>query len=483
MSRLTTAQQHAVAELLRISPVADDLAGRFAAAGFRLYLVGGSVRDALLGRLGDDLDFTTDATPAQVLEIAEGWAETTWSAGIAFGTVGLFRHGLNLEVTTFRAEAYDADSRKPAVEYGTSLEDDLSRRDFTVNAMAVSLPDHTFVDPYDGLRDLAGRTLRTPGAPQDSFSDDPLRMLRAARFASQLQFTPEPAVVAAMTEMAERLAIVSPERIQGELSKLLVGAVPTTGLELLVDTGLAEHMLKELPALRLEMDPIHQHKDVYRHSLAVLERAIASEPEGQPDLTLRMAALLHDIGKPRTRAIGPDGVSFHHHEVVGAQLARARLKALRYPKAFIDDVCTLIELHLRFHTYRMGWSDSAVRRYARDAGPLLDRLNRLVRSDCTTRNRRKAADLAAAYDELEQRIARLAEEEELAAIRPDLDGREVMELLGVPPGPIVGRALDFLLELRLEEGPLGHDEAVDRLRAWAAAGGGRTDRAESGKSG
>ena len=333
--------------------------------------------------------------------------------------------------------------------------------------MAVSLPDHSFVDPYDGLRDLADRTLRTPGAPQDSFSDDPLRMLRAARFAAQLRFTPEPAVVSAMTEMAERLAIVSPERIQGELSKLLVGADPVTGLELLVDTGLAEHMLRELPALRLEMDPIHQHKDVYRHSLAVLERAIASEPDGQPDLTLRMAALLHDIGKPRTRAIGPDGVSFHHHEVVGAQMARARLKALRYPKVFVDDVCTLIELHLRFHTYRMGWSDSAVRRYARDAGPLLDRLNRLVRSDCTTRNRRKAADLAAAYDELEQRIARLAEEEELAAIRPDLDGREVMELLGVPPGPVVGRALDFLLELRLEEGPLDHDEAVARLRAWA----------------
>ena len=388
MSRLTEAQRSAVAELMRIAPVADDLGRRFAAAGHRLYLVGGSVRDALLGRLGDDLDFATDALPDEVLAVVSGWG-TTWDTGRAFGTNGVARGGVRCEITTFRAESYDPASRKPEVVYGDSLDTDLVRRDFTVNAMAVALPDHEFVDPHGGLRDLAQGVLRTPGTPEESFGDDPLRMMRAARFASQLGFTPVPEVVAAMAGMAERLQIVSAERVQGELSKLLLGRDPVRGLMLMVDTGLAEQVLPELPAMRLAIDSVHQHKDVYLHSLAVLENAIAREPDG-PDLTLRMAALLHDIGKPATRAFGPEGVSFHHHEVVGAKLARKRLKALKYPKQLVDDVCGLIELHLRFHTYRMGWTDAAVRRYVTDAGPLLDRLHRLVRSDCTTRNVRKA---------------------------------------------------------------------------------------------
>jgi poly(A) polymerase len=465
VSRLTDAQRSAVSELLRIAPVADDLGRRFAAAGHRLYLVGGSVRDALLGRLGDDLDFATDARPEQVLALVEPWG-TTWETGRAFGTIGVARGDVRCEITTFRAESYDPESRKPEVVYGDTLDGDLVRRDFTVNAMAVALPDHEFVDPYGGLRDLAQGVLRTPGTPEDSFGDDPLRMLRAARFAAQLGFTPAPEVVAAMAAMAERLAIVSAERIQGELSKLLLGREPVRGLTLLVDTGLAEIVLPELPAMRLAIDAVHQHKDVYLHSLAVLENAIAREQDG-PDLTLRMAALLHDIGKPATREIGPDGVSFHHHEVVGAKLARKRLRALKYPKQFVDDVCRLVELHLRFHTFRMGWTDSAVRRYVTDAGPLLDRLHALVRSDCTTRNRAKAARLAASYDELERRIAALAEQEELKAIRPDLDGREIMAILDVPPGPVVGRAYQYLLDVRMERGPVPHDEAVALLTEWA----------------
>jgi poly(A) polymerase len=466
VSRLTDAQRSAVTELLRIAPVADDLGRRFAAAGHRLYLVGGSVRDALLGRLGDDLDFATDARPEQVLALVEPWG-STWETGRAFGTIGVARGDVRCEITTFRAESYDPESRKPEVVYGDSLDGDLVRRDFTVNAMAVALPDHEFVDPYGGLRDLAEGVLRTPGAPEDSFGDDPLRMLRAARFAAQLGFTPAPEVVAAMAAMAERLTIVSAERIQGELSKLLLGASPVRGLTLLVDTGLAEIVLPELPAMRLAIDAVHQHKDVYLHSLAVLENAIAREDAG-PDLTLRMAALLHDIGKPATREIGPDGVSFHHHEVVGAKLARKRLRALKYPKQFTEDVCRLIELHLRFHTFRMGWTDSAVRRYVTDAGDLLDRLHKLVRSDCTTRNRAKAERLAASYDSLERRIVELAKAEELKAIRPDLDGREIMELLGLPPGPAVGRAYRYLLDQRMERGPIPHDEAVALLREWAS---------------
>ena len=489
MPALTEVQQNAVRELLRVAPVAGELGERFAGAGFALHLVGGSVRDALLGRLGDDLDFTTDARPEQVQELLEGWAEASWDTGIAFGTVGAQRRGFRIEITTYRAEAYDRSSRNPVVRYGDSLEDDLVRRDFAVNAMAIALPDwraaDAFVDPYGGLDDLAGQRLRTPGRPEDSFGDDPLRMLRAARFASQLGFTVAPEVVAAMGEMADRLEIVSVERVADELSKLLLGRFPRAGLELLVDTGLADRVLPELPALRLEIDEWHQHKDVYDHTLQVLERAIALEQDG-PDLVLRLAALLHDIGKPRTRRKEPGGgVSFHHHEVVGASMVRRRLKALRYPKDVVAAVALLTELHLRFHGYRVGgpgggqqkatgaspWTDSAVRRYVTDAGDQLTRLHQLVRSDCTTRNRRRAAALAAAYDDLEARIARLAEQEELGRIRPDLSGDEIMALLGVPQGPVVGKAYRHLLELRMERGPLPREQAEQELLAWAAAQG------------
>ena len=446
MSSLSAVQENAVRELLRVSPVAVELGERFAAAGHALHLVGGSVRDALLGRLGDDLDLTTDARPEQVLALVAGWADATWETGIAFGTVGVAKRGFKLEVTTYRAEAYEPGSRNPTVSYGDSLPADLARRDFTVNAMAVALPDwkapEAFVDPFGGLDHLAARLLTTPGRPEDSFDDDPLRMLRAARFASTLGFAVDPAVVAAMTAMAGRLPIVSRERVREELSRLLLGGAPRTGLELLVDTGLAESVLPELPALRLEIDEHHQHKDVYSHTLQVLERAIRLEgelPGGGPDLVLRLAALLHDVGKPRTRRLEPGGgVSFHHHEVVGAQLARKRLKTLTYGKDVVEAVCLLIELHLRFHGYgapgSSGWTDSAVRRYVTDAGPELARLHKLVRSDCTTRNRRRAAALASAYDDLERRIADLAGREELDRIRPDLDGNAIMALLGLAPG-------------------------------------------------
>ena len=470
MSRLSDAQHLAVAELLRVSPVADELGQLFHDAGHVLHLVGGSVRDALLGRLGTDLDFATDATPQQVLTVTEGWSEATWTTGIEFGTVGIARHGLRCEVTTFRTEAYQDGSRNPLVVFGDSLAGDLSRRDFTVNAMAVSLPDHAFADPFDGVHDLARRVIRTPGTPEASFSDDPLRMMRAARFAAQLGFAPEESVVTAMTAMAPRITIVSVERVRDELSKLLCGADPVRGLRLLVDTSLADHVLPELPGLRLEIDPIHHHKDVYLHSLAVLERAMGLEVPGEPDPTLRMAALLHDIGKPATRELGPRGqVTFHHHEVKGAKMVRARLRALRYPKAFVDDVARLVELHLRFHGFGSGeWTDSAVRRYVTDAGPLLARLNQLVRSDCTTRNPRKAATLAAAYAELERRIEVLAAEEELAAIRPDLDGTQIMAVLGIPAGPLVGRAYQHLLAVRMDKGPVPHEQAVEELLRWAA---------------
>jgi poly(A) polymerase len=476
---LTELQQNAVGELLRVAPVAVELGERFAAAGHVLHLVGGSVRDALLGRLGDDLDFTTDAHPAQVQALLDGWAEATWDTGIAFGTVGAQRRGFRIEITTYRAEAYDRTSRNPVVSYGTSLSDDLARRDFAVNAMAVALPDwkapDAFVDPYGGMDDLAAGLLRTPSRPEDSFGDDPLRMLRAARFASQLGFTVAPEVVAAMSAMADRLEIVSVERVADEVSKLLLGRAPRAGLELLVDTGLAAQVLPELPALRLEIDEHHQHKDVYDHTLQVLERAIALEEDG-PDLVLRLAALLHDIGKPATRRLEPGGgVSFHHHEVKGAHLARRRLKALRYPKDVVAAVTLLTELHLRFHGYGQpgtsAWTDSAVRRYVTDAGDQLQRLHKLVRSDCTTRNRRRAAALAAAYDDLERRIAVLAEQEELARIRPDLNGHEVMALLGIPGGPLVKQALAHLLELRMERGPLPREQAEAELRAWAATRG------------
>ena len=454
---------------MRVSPVADELGRRFAAAGHELHLVGGSVRDALLGRLGDDLDFATDARPEATLALVDGWASATWTTGAEFGTIGAARHGLRLEITTFRAEAYDRVSRNPVVRYGTHLADDLRRRDFTVNAMAVSVPGHTFTDLYGGLGDLAARVLRTPGTAEDSFAADPLRMLRAARFAAQLEFTVAPDVLSAIRAMAGDLRRITAERIRDEFSKLLCAADPVTGLRLLVDTGLAEVFLPELTGLRLEIDEHAQHKDVYEHTLTVVRNAIALEEEG-PDLVLRLAALLHDVGKPATKAVGPDSrVSFHHHEVVGARLTRQRLRELRYPKDIVSDVAELVALHLRFYGYGRGeWSDSAVRRYVTDAGELLPRLHKLTRSDCTTRNRRKAAQLAADYTALEERVERLRSEEDLARVRPDLDGNAIMELLGVPPGPLVGQAWHHLKELRLERGPLDHDEAIAELLRWAA---------------
>jgi poly(A) polymerase len=468
-------QSNAVQALLARSPVLVELGERFAAAGHALHLVGGSVRDALLGRLGDDLDLTTDAHPDQVLALVDDWAEARWDAGIAFGTVGLQKRGQRIEVTTYRAESYEPGSRKPVVSYGTSLEEDLVRRDFAMNAMALALPDWrapgAFVDLYGGLDDLAAGAIRTPGRPEDSFDDDPLRMLRAARFAAQLGFVVAPDVVAAMRDRAPRLAIVSAERVRGELEKLLLAPYPRRGLELLVDTGLADVVLPELPALRLEIDEHHQHKDVYEHTLQVLDRAIALEPDG-PDLVLRLAALLHDIGKPATRRLEPGGgVSFHHHEVKGAHLARKRLRALTFGKDVVDAVFLLTEMHLRFHGYGQPgtspWSDAAVRRYVHDAGDQLDRLHRLTRSDCTTRNQRRAERLSRAYDDLEQRIAVLAEQEEPRAIRPDLSGNENIAVLGLPPGREVGAAYKHLLALRMEHGPLGHDAAVAALREWA----------------
>ena len=471
-SALSAAQRRAVGELLRVAPVVDELAGRFTSAGHQLALVGGSVRDALLGRLGQDLDLTTDARPEQVLDLVRGWADAHWEVGIAFGTVGARKGDYLIEITTYRSEVYRDDSRKPAVSYGETLPDDLVRRDFTVNAMAVTLPDKAFVDPHGGLRDLADRVLRTPGRPEDSFSDDPLRMMRAARFAAQLGFTVAPDVVDAMTDMAERITIVSAERVRDELVKLVCGPRPRAGLALLVQTGLAEHVLPELPRLALEIDEHHRHKDVYEHTLTVLEQAIElEEPGDEPDFVLRFAALMHDVGKPKTRRFEPGGgVSFHHHELVGAKMTAARMRALRFPKDVIEDVARLVELHLRFHGYGTGeWTDSAVRRYVTDAGPLLDRLHKLTRSDCTTRNRRKAETLRRAYDHLEARIDRLRAQEELDRIRPDLDGNAIMEILGVPPGPVVGRAWQFLKELRLDRGPLDHDEAVAELRRWWAA--------------
>ena len=473
------ARRRAVAELLRFAPMADDLGRRFAAAGHGLALVGGPVRDAFLGRLTSageiDLDLATDARPEQTLALLAGWADAHWDIGRDYGTIGARRGDVVVEVTTYRSETYDASSRKPEVSYGDSLVGDLSRRDFTVNAMAVALPGLAFVDPFGGLADLAAGVLRTPSTPEQSFADDPLRMMRAARFASQLRFSVSPEVVAAMTGMAERITIVSAERVRAELEKLLSGPAPRAGLELLVSTGLAEHVLPELPALQLEIDEHHRHKDVYQHSLTVLDQAIDLEtgPDGAvptPDLVLRLAALLHDIGKPATRRFeAGGGVSFHHHEVVGAKMTVRRLKALRFDSATVKAVARLVELHLRFHGYGDGgWTDSAVRRYVTDAGPLLERLHRLTRADCTTRNRRKAARLSAVYDDLETRIARLLEAEELAALRPDIDGAEIMSVLGIAPGPVVGRAYRYLLERRLDRGPVEPEVARAELLAWWA---------------
>ncbi|XVV03832.1 CCA tRNA nucleotidyltransferase [Actinosynnema sp. CA-248983] len=464
-----------VVELLSAFPVADELAERFAAAGHRLYLVGGSVRDALLGRLTGsyDLDFTTDARPPAVQNLLAGWAEAVWDTGIAFGTVGAAKRGLTLEITTFRADAYDGVTRNPEVTFGDTIDGDLVRRDFTANAMAFDLVARELVDPTGGRAALVDQVLDTPATPEQSFSDDPLRMLRAARFVSQLGFRPAPRVVEAMRAMAGELSRITPERVQAELSKLLTGAFPRAGVELMVETGLADVVLPELPAMKLEIDEHHQHKDVYHHSLVVLEQAIDLEDGPEPDLVLRLAALLHDIGKPDTRKFEEGGgVSFHHHEVVGAKMARKRLRALRYSKEVVEDVSQLVYLHLRFHGYGSGeWTDSAVRRYVTDAGHLLARLHKLVRADCTTRNKRKANTLQRTYDELERRIARIAAEEDLRRVRPDLDGNEIMKLLGLPPGPLVGKAWKFLKELRLDRGPLDHDEAVAELMAWARAEG------------
>lgn len=459
-----------------VSALLADLGERFLSAGFEVALVGGPVRDVLLGRVErGDLDLTTSARPPDILHILEGWADTVWDVGIRFGTVGCRKGDHILEITTYRSEEYDPDSRKPEVTFGSSLIGDLGRRDFTVNSMALRLPDMEFVDPFGGVNDLAARVLRTPSTPEQSFSDDPLRMMRAARFASQLDFTVAEEVVVAMTAMAERITIVSAERVREELVRLVMSPNPRTGLTLLVDTGLAAHVVPELPALQLELDEHHRHKDVYEHSIVVLEQAIALEsthsPTSEPDLILRMAALLHDIGKPRTRRFEDGGgVSFHHHEVVGARMVRKRLTALRFSNDEIEQISRLTELHLRFHGYGSGeWTDSAVRRYVRDAGDLLVRLHKLTRADCTTRNAKRAAMLQRTYDSLEERIEVLAAEEELASIRPDLDGADIMRILSIPAGPAVGEAYRFLLELRLDRGPLDPVLAEAELRAWWSA--------------
>ncbi|WP_253375581.1 CCA tRNA nucleotidyltransferase [Okibacterium sp. HSC-33S16] len=463
---------------LAASPVVSRVATAFANAGFELALVGGPVRDAMLGREVTDLDFTTNALPDQILAVIKSVSDAQWDIGREFGTIGarVTAGGLTetVEVTTYRADAYDGVTRKPVVAFGDNLEDDLRRRDFTVNAMALRVPEIVLVDPYGGVEDLLRRTLRTPSAPEVSFGDDPLRMLRAARFTSQLGFVVDDATAQAMSDMADSIAIVSAERVQVELSKLLLTDEPRGGIELLVDSGLAALVIPEIPALRLEIDEHHHHKDVYQHSLTVLEQAIGYEksrhPGEAPDLTLRLAAILHDIGKPATRRLEPGGaVSFYHHDMVGSKLAKKRLTALRYDNDTVKDVARLIELHLRFFGYTDGaWTDSAVRRYVRDAGHLLERLHILTRADVTTRNRRKADRLGFAYDDLEARIAELREREELEAVRPELDGNAIQRILGISPGRDVGEAYKWLLELRLDEGPIGEDEAERRLLAWWA---------------
>ncbi|MBB1572352.1 MAG: CCA tRNA nucleotidyltransferase [Propionibacterium sp.] len=473
MPDLTQAQRNAVSELLRVSPVIDDLAARFDKAGHRLYLVGGSVRDAMLGGIGHDLDFTTSASPGETHAILSDFTPSTWDIGRDFGTIGAMkREGdkeWQIEITTFRADAYEPGSRKPVVAFGERIEEDLVRRDFTVNAMAVDVVAGEFVDPWGGLHDLADGVLRTPAPAEVSFSDDPLRMLRAARFASRLGFRVAPEVQDAMRDMAERITIVSAERIQSEFTGLLLTDSPREGLDLLVRTGVAEHFLPELPALRLERDEHMRHKDVYAHSLTVLEQAIDLEKARghEPDIVSRLAALLHDVGKPATRRFEGSKVTFHHHDVVGAKLVSKRLKALKYSTAIVKSVAKLVELHLRFHGYgEATWSDSAVRRYVRDAGDELERLHILTRADCTTRNRNKATRLRRNYEELEWRIDELAAQEEIKAIRPDLDGSQIMEILGIAPGPQVGKAYKFLLDHRMEHGPATQEEAKALLLDW-----------------
>ena len=470
---MADAQRAVTAELDRIAPVIDTLGERFARAGHELALVGGPVRDAMLGRQHNDLDFTTSARPEQTEALLKGWADAIWDVGRAFGTIGCRKGDWQVEITTYRSEAYDPSSRKPAVDFGDTLAGDLGRRDFTVNAMAVLVPGRVVEDPHGGVVDLAHRVLRTPGRPEASFSDDPLRMMRAARFAAQLGFSVDPAVVDAMTAMAGRIEIISAERVRDELVKLVCAPYPRLGLRLLVDTGLAALVLPELPALALERDEHHRHKDVYEHTLTVLEQAIDLEPRlpgGGPDFVARFAALMHDVGKPRTRRFVDDGtVTFHHHDVVGAKMTRKRMKALRFSNDETDAVTKLVELHLRFHGYGTGeWTDAAVRRYVRDAGDQLERLHVVTRADCTTRNQRKADRLRRTYDDLEARIARLSEQEELDAIRPDLDGNQIMEILGIGPGREVGMAYKFLLELRMDNGPMSEEDARAALLEWAA---------------
>jgi poly(A) polymerase len=442
----------------------QELVARLAKGGHRAYLVGGSVRDAFLDREIEDVDITTDARPDAIEKAVRGWADAVWLQGQRFGTVGCEKNGEKFEITTFRADVYRPESRKPEVTFSDDIESDLSRRDFTVNSMALALDEPLLVDPFGGIADLHAKRLRTPQSPEISFEDDPLRMLRAARFVATLGFEADADVVRAIEAMHERLEIISAERIRDELSKMLVAEDPSPGLWMIARTGLSDHFLPELNSMQLEQDPIHRHKDVLAHTIAVVAKT-------SPELVLRLAALMHDVGKPRTRGIGPAGVTFHHHEVVGARMARKRLTELRYSTEVIEAVTKLVELHLRFHTYRMGWTDSAVRRYVRDAGDLLDELNELTRCDCTTRDARKAAALGRRMDELEARIAELQEQEELAKIKPPLDGKQVMDFLGVEPGPAVGRALTFLLDLRLDEGPMSEDDARARLAAWARENG------------
>ena len=467
------AAELALGALTAHEEIIHSLAHAYKEAGFRLALVGGPVRDAILGRLGNDLDFTTNARPAESTLLLKRWADATWETGAEFGTIAAKKGDVTVEVTTYRSESYDPQSRKPDVDFGDSIEGDLARRDFTINAMALELTGTCpeFIDLFDGASDLAKKILRTPGSAESSFSDDPLRMMRAARFVAQLDFSVDPEIVEAITKMADRLTIISAERIRDEFTKTLMAANPRLGLRLLVETGLAANFLPELPKLKLEIDEHHHHKDVYEHSLTVLDQAISLEDRlGGSNLIIRLAALLHDIGKPRTRELIPGGgVSFHHHEVVGAKMTKKRLKELRFDSKTVDDVSTLVFLHLRFHGYGSGeWTDSAVRRYIRDAGELLVHLHVLTRADCTTRNKRKADQLAATYDSLEVRIKELMEQEELNRIRPDLDGQQIMEILGIKPSRLVGEAYDFLLELRMERGPLGQEVATEELLKWAS---------------
>ena len=468
---IDAAAQLAITTLTSRAPEATELASLFKSAGYKLALVGGPVRDAILGRLGNDLDFTTDAHPKDCEKILNKWADSVWDIGAAFGTVAGKKGEITVEVTTYRSESYDSSSRKPNVEFGKTIEGDLARRDFTINAMALELttPEPTFIDLFNGVADLQNKLIKTPGKAEESFSDDTLRMMRAARFMSQLNFEIDPSVLVAIKSMATRLEIISFERIRDEFIKILMSPSPRIGITVLVETGLADYFLPEVPKLKLEIDEHHHHKDVYEHSLTVLEQAIGLESRlGGPNLTLRLAALLHDIGKPKTKQlIAGGGVSFHHHEVVGARMCKERMKKLRFDNHMIEDVSQLVFLHLRFHGYGSGeWTDSAVRRYVRDAGPLLTHLHLLTRADCTTRNKKKAESLAKTYDQLEERIALLMEQEELDKIRPDLSGEEIMQILAIKPSPTVGKAYDFLLELRLEKGPIGKEAATAELLTW-----------------